>query len=63
MMREGAYEVVQRASLTTWETGESLREVLAKDPDNTLSAEQLADAFNPAWYLRQVDEIYERFNL
>ncbi len=63
MMREGAYEVVQRASLTTWETGEHLREVLAKDPDSTLSAEQLDDAFNPAWYLRQVDAVYQRFAL
>ena len=63
MMREGAYEVVQRASLTTWETGEHLREVLAKDPETTLSAEELDEAFNPAWYLRQVDAIYKRFEL
>ena len=63
LMRESAYDIVQRASLTTWETGEHLREVLAKDPDNTLSAEQLGDAFNPAWYLRQVDAIYGRFGL
>ena len=63
LMRESAYDIVQRASLTTWETGEHLREVLAKDPDSTLSAEELGDAFNPAWYLRQVDAIYGRFEL
>ncbi len=63
LMRERAYDIVQRASLTTWETGEHLREVLAKDPDNTLSAEQLGEAFNPAWYLRQIDAIYKRFGL
>lgn len=63
MMRETAYEVVQRASLTTWETGEHLRDVLARDPENPLGAEVLAEAFDPAWYLRNVDTIYERFGL
>ena len=52
MMREAAYEVVQRCSLATWESGEHLREVLACDPENSLSAEQLQDAFDPTWYLR-----------
>ncbi len=63
LMRERAYDIVQRASLTTWETGEHLRAVLAKDPEITLSAEQLAGAFDPAWYLQQVDAVYGRFEL
>ncbi len=63
LMRESAYDIVQRASLTTWETGEHLREVLAKDPDSTLSAEELDNAFSPAWYLRYIDEVYGRFGL
>ncbi len=63
MMREEAYEVVQRCSLESWETGEPLQRVLADDPANPVSAELLAEAFDPAWYLRHIDAIYERFGL
>jgi adenylosuccinate lyase len=63
MTRENAYEVVQRCSLAAWESGEQLREVVAADPENTLSDDALAEAFDPAWYLRHVDTIYARFGL
>lgn len=63
LSRERAYEVTQRASLRTWETGEHLQAVLGADPDNPLSAEALEDAFDPGWYLRFVDTIYARFGL
>jgi adenylosuccinate lyase len=63
LSREAAYEVVQRASLTTWDTGRPLREVLAADPACTLAPEALAAAFDPAWYLRHVAAIYARFGL
>lgn len=63
MMRERAYDIVQRSSLKTWETGEHLRDVLAKDADTPLSPETLAEAFDPAWYLRHIDAIYDRFGL
>jgi len=61
MMREDAYEVVQRASLLCWESKEHLRDVLAQDPACPLSQVELAGAFDPAWYLRYVDAIYARF--
>jgi adenylosuccinate lyase len=63
MSREDAYEVVQRSSLRSWESGEHLRELLAADPACTLDAATLARAFDPAWYLRYVDAVYERFDL
>ncbi len=63
MTRERAYEVVQRCSLAAWESGEQLRDILAADPDNTLGKDELADTFDPAWYLRHVDTIYARFGL
>ena len=63
MSREAAYELVQRASLSCWETGEHLKEVVSADPANPLSAEQLAAAFDPSWYLRYVDDIYRRNGL
>ena len=63
MAREAAYEVVQRASLASWEHGTHLREMLAADPACSLGSEALAAAFDPAWYLRHVDAIYARFEL
>ena len=63
LSREAAYEVVQRSSLRSWEGGQHLRDLLAADPECTLSAEELAAAFDPGWYLRCVDDIYRRFGL
>jgi adenylosuccinate lyase len=63
MMREQAYEIVQRNSLQSWERGEHLRELLAADPAVPLSSDELRAAFDPGWYLRHVDEIYRRFGL
>ena len=63
MMREQAYEVVQRTSLASWESGRHLRELLAEDPGCSLESAALAEAFDPAWYLRHVDAIYARFGL
>jgi adenylosuccinate lyase len=61
--REAAYDLVQRCSLAVWETGEHLQGALARDPGNALTQEELAKVFDPAWYLRHVDEIYSRFGL
>ncbi|MFA7459537.1 MAG: adenylosuccinate lyase [Trueperaceae bacterium] len=61
--REQAYELVQRASLEAWQSGVHLRQLVAADPDNPLTAAQLDSAFDPAWYLRQVDDIYTRNGL
>jgi adenylosuccinate lyase len=63
MMREQAYEIVQRNSLRSWEEGVHLRDLLAADPDSPLDGAALEEAFDPAWYLRHVDEIFGRFGL
>jgi adenylosuccinate lyase len=63
MMREQAYEVVQRNSLKSWETGTHLKELLQQDSENSLTSDELSEAFQPDWYLRYVDEIYSRFEL
>jgi len=63
MSREAAYSLVQDASLRCWESGEHLRDLLAATPGLPLSAEQLAAAFDPGWYLRFVDDIYARNGL
>ena len=63
MSREAAYDLVQRHALKSWETGEGLRDLIAADPANPLSPEELGAAFNLDWYLRHVDRIYARFGL
>ena len=62
-MREAAYETVQRNSLKSWETRQHLRELMLADAEVSLSEAELNEAFDPAWFLRHVDAIYERFGL
>lgn len=63
MSREAAYEITQRNSLRSWESGAPLKTLIGADPDSPLSAAELDEAFDAAWYLRYVDEIYARFTL
>ncbi len=63
LSREVAYDVVQGASLASLESGRHLRELVAADARNTLSEQRLAEAFDPGWFLRHVDEIFARFGL
>jgi adenylosuccinate lyase len=61
LSREAAYDIVQRASLQTWQSGVHLKETLAADADNPLKGKALEAAFDDSWYLRYVDDIYARF--
>ncbi len=61
LSREAAYEVVQRNSLACWESGRHLRDLLAADAACPLGADALSEAFDPSWYLRNVDAIYARW--
>lgn len=61
--RTAAYQLVQQHALTAWETGQSFRSLLASDPANPLSPEQLDRAFDPGFFLRHIDQIYQRFGL
>ncbi len=63
MMREQAYELVQRAALRVWEGEGELRELLAADPELPLDEAALAAAFDPGWYLRHVETIFARNGL
>jgi adenylosuccinate lyase len=61
-VRETAYRLVQENAMRVWEEGGSLQERLAKDPTVTeqISPEALAELFDPQYYLRHLDPIYER---
>jgi adenylosuccinate lyase len=63
--RQPAYEIVQRNAMRAWNDRTPFRDLLASDPEVTarLAASALAECFDPAWYLRNVDAIYRRLNL
>jgi adenylosuccinate lyase len=63
MMREQAYDLVQRNSLKSWESETPLKTLIAADADNPLSPAELEQAFDINWYLRHVDVIYQRFGI
>jgi adenylosuccinate lyase len=63
MQRTTAYEVVQRNALKSWEEQVSFRELLEQDPDCLLKGEALAKAFDPAYFLVHIDQVYSRFGL
>jgi adenylosuccinate lyase len=65
LARQAAYELVQRNAMRAWTERRSFPELLAADPGVTahLGADALAECFDPAWYLRNVDAVYRRLNL
>ena len=52
--RDAAYRIVQRDARTAWEEGRPFREVLDEDPEVTLSAAALDEAFDLSRTLRHV---------
>ena len=62
MPRDDAYLIVQRHAMATWAGEGEFRDLIAADPEvkRTLSAEQLAECFDPQRMVRNVDTIFER---
>ena len=60
--RETAYRIVQRQAMKTWDEGGQFQERLADDPElrEHISADELAELFDPAHYLRNLDRLFER---
>ena len=63
--REEAYGVVHRRSMESWEQGSDFRDLIRSDPDvtNRLSSEELNGLFDYQYYVRHVDEIFQRVGL
>jgi adenylosuccinate lyase len=55
--RDDAYRVVQRHAMRSWETGQDFRTLLEQDPEVTLDAAALAEAFDLDRSLRHVGRI------
>ena len=65
LSREVAYDTVQPLAMQAWRERRSFREIVEGAPGITgkLSAEQIADAFDPAYHQSEVDTIFERVGL
>ena len=63
--RQEAYEIVQRNAMRAWRERRPFLELLAADAGVTdrLGAEELKGCFDPAFYLRHVDTIFQRVGL
>ncbi len=60
--REEAYAIVQRHAMEAWKGGPDLRSRLAADPAVTrlLKREDLEACFDPKYFLRNVNQIFDR---
>ena len=65
MSREAAYDTVQPLAMTAWRERRGFRDIVDAAPGVTdvLSADQIADAFDPATHQAHVDEVFERVGL
>ncbi len=65
LKREEAYKIVQDNAMKAWEQQESFLSLLQADKRVTshLSAQELKSLFNHDYYLKHVDDIFERLGL
>ncbi len=65
LSRDQAYEIAQVSSTKTWEENKDFREVIAAEPLVTehLSHEELRDLFDYSYYVRFVDDVFDRVGL
>jgi adenylosuccinate lyase len=63
--REDAYALVHRLSMESWEEDVDFRDLVRADPEvsELLSSEELETLFDYEYYVRHVDEIFERVGL
>jgi adenylosuccinate lyase len=62
LIREDAYEIVQRNAMKSWKTGNQFRKLLLKDKEvrKYLTPKELGGIFDLDYYLKNVDYIFER---
>ncbi|POZ89262.1 adenylosuccinate lyase [Petrotoga sibirica] len=64
--REEAYKIVQENAMKAWNERRDFKAILLEDKrvrEKLSGKETLEDIFSPDYYLKNVNEIYERFNL
>ena len=65
LSREKAYDLVQPCTALSWDEQRSFREIIENHEEimSHLTAEELNDAFDYHYHIRQVDEIFHRVGL
>tara|TARA_Y100000588_G_scaffold141587_1_gene155488 strand:+ start:6152 stop:7444 length:1293 start_codon:yes stop_codon:yes gene_type:complete len=65
LSREKSYGIVQRNARKVWDEGEDFRKLISSDNEVTshLSNSELEDVFDHSFYVRFVDETFERIGL
>ena len=65
MSRHDAYRVVQRAALTALDEGGDFKQVVGQAPEvrERLTKDELAELFDPSFYLRNLDVTFQRVGL
>ena len=62
LIREDAYEIVQRNAMKSWKTGNQFKKLLLKDKEvrRYLTSKEVEGIFDLDYYLKNVDYIFER---
>jgi len=65
LSRQKAYELVQRNAMKSWKGNKNFLSLLQADPEVTasLSSGELEELFDYQYYLRYIDEIYQRLGI
>ena len=65
ILRERAYELVQRNAMQVWATRQNYMDLLLADKEvmELITAEELSELFDYQWYLRHIDMVFARFEL
>ncbi len=63
--RQDAYRIVQRNAMKSWDTGATFRELIEAEPEVTsrLSSKEIDSIFDHSYYIRYVDEVFQRAEL
>ena len=65
LSRQQAYQITQRHAMKSWKDGQSFLKLLQEDAQvgAHLTGRELEGIFDPQYYLRYVDEIFQRLGL
>jgi adenylosuccinate lyase len=58
LTRDEAYRIVQRHAMAAWEEGKPFRTLLESDPEVTMSADALDEAFSLERALAHTDRVF-----
>jgi adenylosuccinate lyase len=64
MSRENAYKLVQKNALYAWENRKDFKQVIKEESEiNTkMNSDEINELFSNNYFLRNIEEIYKRFD-